>query len=88
MISGGAWGQIFILESGNPESRLQAGCVSKVAKKHGSGINRMRDAMAERNIEIEFDTGDFFIVTLARQAAAEQVGTKLIFCITAMNSAS
>ena len=31
---------------------------------------------AERGIEIAFDTGDFFIVTLARQTAAEQVGTK------------
>ena len=36
--------------------------------------------MAERNIEIEFDTGDFFIVTLTRQTATEQVtgvGTEL-----------
>ena len=29
--------------------------------------------MAERNIEIEFDTGAFFIVTLARQTTDEQV---------------
>ena len=26
--STGTWSQIFLLESGNPESRLQAGCVS------------------------------------------------------------
>ena len=44
-----------------------------ITEKIGSGINRMRDAMAERNIEIEFDTGDFFIVTLARQTATPQV---------------
>ena len=31
-----------------------------ITEKIGSGINRMRDAMAARNIEIEFDTGDFF----------------------------
>ncbi|MBW1745362.1 MAG: hypothetical protein JRJ25_03185 [Deltaproteobacteria bacterium] len=37
-----------------------------ITEKIGSGINRMRQAMAARNIEVEFDTGDFFIVTLAR----------------------
>ncbi len=47
-----------------------------ITEKIGSGINRMRDAMAERNIEIEFDTEDFFIVTLARQIVTDQVGTK------------
>jgi len=33
--------------------------------------------MAARNIEIEFDTGDFFIVTLARQTAAPQATTQV-----------
>lgn len=37
-----------------------------ITEKIGSGISRMRQAMAARNIEVEFDTGDFFIVTLAR----------------------
>ena len=40
--------------------------VADSGKIIGSGINRMRQAMAARNIEVEFDTGDFFIVTLAR----------------------
>ena len=44
-----------------------------ITEKIGSGINRMREAMAARNIEIEFDTGGFFIVTLARQTATPQV---------------
>ncbi|MEA1935324.1 MAG: ATP-binding protein [Thermodesulfobacteriota bacterium] len=44
-----------------------------ITEKIGSGINRMREAMAARNIEIEFDTGDFFIVTLARQTVTPQV---------------
>ena len=34
--------------------------------EEGAGINRMRQSMAARNIEVKFDTGDFFIVTLAR----------------------
>jgi ATP-dependent DNA helicase RecG len=37
-----------------------------ITEKIGSGISRMRQAMAARNIGVEFDTGDFFIVTLAR----------------------
>ena len=45
-----------------------------ITEKIGSDINRMRDAMAERNIEIEFDAGDFFIVTLARQTALQPYG--------------
>jgi len=44
-----------------------------ITEKIGSGINRMRETMAERGIEIAFDTGDFFIVTLARQTATPQV---------------
>ena len=44
-----------------------------ITEKIGSGINRMREAMAERGIEIAFDTGDFFILTLARQTATPQV---------------
>ena len=44
-----------------------------ITEKIGSGINRMREAMAARNIDIEFDTGDFFIVTLARQTVTPQV---------------
>ncbi|MDD5723893.1 MAG: ATP-binding protein [Syntrophales bacterium] len=48
-----------------------------ITEKIGSGIGRMREAMAERNIEVEFDTGDFFIVTLARQTVTAQV---LNFC--------
>ena len=38
-----------------------------ITEKIGSGINRVRQAMAARNIEVEFDTGDFFIVTLGYQ---------------------
>ncbi len=37
-----------------------------ITEKIGSGIARMREAMAERGIEITFDTEDFFIVTLTR----------------------
>ena len=44
-----------------------------ITEKIGSGINRMRETMAERGIEIAFDTGDFFIVTLARQTVTPQV---------------
>jgi len=37
-----------------------------ITEKIGSGIARMREAMAERDIEITFDTEDFFIATLTR----------------------
>ena len=37
-----------------------------ITEKIGSGIARMREAMAERGIEIAFDTEDFFIATLTR----------------------
>ena len=37
-----------------------------ITEKIGSGIARMREAMAERGIEITFDTEDFFIATLTR----------------------
>ena len=49
-----------------------------ITEKIGSGINRMRETMAERNIEIEFDTGVFFIVTLARPIAAPQVTPQVL----------
>jgi len=48
-----------------------------ITEKIGSGITRMQDAMAERGIKITFDTGDFFIVTLARQTATPQVTDKV-----------
>ncbi|MBN2538698.1 MAG: hypothetical protein JXB09_01465 [Deltaproteobacteria bacterium] len=35
-----------------------------ITEKIGSGINRMRQAMAARNIEAEFDTGDFLLYLL------------------------
>ena len=40
-----------------------------ITEKIDPGISRMREAMAARNSEIAFDTGEFFIVTLARQTA-------------------
>jgi len=43
-----------------------------ITEKIGSGIARMREAMAERGIEIAFDTGDFFIVTLTRPETARK----------------
>ena len=43
-----------------------------ITEKIGSGIARMREAMAGRGIEIAFDTGDFFIVTLARPEATQK----------------
>jgi len=35
----------------------------------------MRQAMAARNIDVEFDTGDFFIVTLARPETTRKEAT-------------
>lgn len=57
----------------------------KEAKEKGTGkIEKIEDfkpvfmnAMAARNIEIEFDTGDFFIVTLARLESTRKEVTEM-----------
>ena len=46
-----------------------------ITEKIGSGISRMRQTMAARNIEIDFDTEDFFIVTLARPETTRKEST-------------
>jgi len=43
-----------------------------ITEKIGSGIARMREAMAERGIEITFDTEDFFIATLTRPETTQK----------------
>ncbi|MBW1677587.1 MAG: hypothetical protein JRJ79_13555 [Deltaproteobacteria bacterium] len=43
-----------------------------LTERIGSGIGRMREAMAAQGLEIEFDPGSFFIVTLARPEATSK----------------
>ena len=43
-----------------------------LSERVGSGISRMREAMAAEDLEIEFDPGDFFIVTFSRPYAAQK----------------
>jgi len=46
-----------------------------ITEKIGSGIARMREAMAERDIEITFYTEDFFIATLTRPESTRKEAT-------------
>ncbi len=46
-----------------------------ITEKIGSGIARMREAMAGRGIKIAFDTEDFFIATLARPKTTRKEAT-------------
>jgi len=57
-----------------------------ITEKIGSGINRMRETMAERGIEIAFDTGDFFIVTLTRQTVTDQVTDQVKKLLSALKT--
>ena len=43
-----------------------------LTERIGSGIGRMREAMAAQGLEIEFDPGSFFIVALARPEATSK----------------
>ena len=54
-----------------------------ITEKIGSGIARMREAMAERGIEITFDTEDFFIATLTRpETTQKEVNDQVIDQVT------
>lgn len=46
-----------------------------LTERIGSGIGRMKEAMAAKGLEIEFDPGEFFIVTFSRPETTRTKGT-------------
>lgn len=46
-----------------------------LTERIGSGIGRMKEVMAAQGLEIEFDPGEFFIVTFSRPETTRTKGT-------------